>query len=224
VNHASEWLNNVYAAMHPPVTCRGSHHEEDTILRALLPEDPVVYVDVGAAEPIQCSNTWQFYEAGGHGLLIEPLPEWWGPLLRFRPRDQLWPTAASDFNGPADFQLGQSGSTLGDRGDIATPIDRTTVEVMRLDGILALFPAIRDACQLCDIDIEGSEPRALRSIDWDVFHPDVVCIEDYDGRYVAQMRDYGYTNVACTVHNIVFVRDDLTQQSKERLCRICPSN
>ncbi len=206
---ASAWLEDIYAAMNRPVTCRGSHNNEDAILRSLLPDDPVIYIDVGAAEPVQCSNTWQFYEAGGYGLLIEPLPEWWGSLLRHRPRDRLWPTAASDRNDKATFELFGSGSTLGDRGHVAPKSEWTTIGLMRFGDILNLFPAIRDACKFCNIDVEGHEIHVLAGIDWDTFRPDVFCIEDYDGgTHTEFLAEYGYTpHAERTIHNVFYTRD-----------------
>ena len=203
---AAAWLENVYETMHRPVTHSGSHWEEDAILRALLPDDPVVYVDVGAAEPEECNNTWQFYQAGGHGLLIEPLPEWWGPLLRHRHRDELWPTGASDRQGKAPFQLGQNGSTLGDRGNI-NALGHTEIELMPFRDILNLFPDIRDNCQLCDVDVEGHEEHVFNGMDWDTFRPDVFCVEDYDGKWSHLLTEHGYVETARTVHNIIYTKD-----------------
>ena len=44
---------------YPAVSCRGSQSGEDDILEELLPGDGV-YIDIGAGEPKQCSNTWLF--------------------------------------------------------------------------------------------------------------------------------------------------------------------
>ena len=58
----------------PTITRDGSQFDEDEILAGLLPEEFGVYVDIGAFDPVECSNTWQFYKRGWRGLLVEPLP------------------------------------------------------------------------------------------------------------------------------------------------------
>ncbi len=216
---AALWLKDVFAAMHPPITCPGSFTGEDAILRKLLPDDPVVYVDVGAAEPVQCSNTWQFYQAGGRGLLIEPLPEWWGPLLRHRPLDRLWPTAASDRQGGSRLRMCQAGSSLDPEWRIKE-LGTTAIETMRLKDILQVFPEIRDSCQFCDVDVEGHEREVLSGIDWGTFRPNVYCVEyplyhpDHQGestedKWAHILLDNGYREVTRTPGNIIYVEEKL---------------
>ena len=211
-------------AMHPTVTCSGSHGNEDAILRALLPDDPVVYVDVGANEPEQANNTWQFYQAGGYGLLIEPLPKYWHALLRHRFRDQLCPVAVADCNGISDLRVSVegngSGSTLDPNWNIKEQ-GRIPVETDTLASVLARYPDIRDTCQLCDIDVEGLEWAVLAGIDWATFRPLVFCIEyiafhpehagpDISDRWSHILIENGYfEGIRTAAGNIIYVRNDL---------------
>ena len=73
----------------------------------------MVYVAVGANASEQASNTWQFHQAGGRGLLIEPLPKYWPDLLRHRPHDRLCPLAVTDRAGIADLRVSVEGDGSG---------------------------------------------------------------------------------------------------------------
>jgi len=209
------WTEDIFAASRRPAGCPGSQREEDEILAGLLPDSPIVYVDVGAAAPVECSNTWQFYLAGGHGLLIEPLAQHWPALLRQRHRDRLWPMAAGAEHGEATLrEFGSGSSLLPDWEIVETGTSR--VEVMPLAEILNLFPTIRDKCQFLDVDVEGFERQVFEGIDWRTFHPRVICAEwiwfhppNFDGRDVSLewapiLTTQGYREVARTEHNAIY--------------------
>lgn len=160
----------------PKTPNAGAQAGLDCVLRKLLPTDPVVYVDVGAAEPIECSNTWQFYEAGGHGLLIEPLPFCWYPLLLQRHRDCLWPRAVASSNGWARFHVCGTCSSL-DPAWTTEKRGTLMVETERLDEILDRFPQIADEASLCSIDVEGTEEDVVADTDWELFRPRILVVE-----------------------------------------------
>ena len=163
--------------MHQQVGCPGGQDGEDTILRQLLPLQPAAsYLDIGAYGPVETSNTWQFYQAGWRGLLVDPLPACWGRLLLGRPGDHVMPVAAGAKRGIARLRIAEACSSLNRHWNIA-PTDVKLVELWPTRDILALFPAIRDTCQLCSIDVEGSEREVLAGIDWGTFRPRVIVIE-----------------------------------------------
>lgn len=162
----------------PRVYKEGSQYEEFKTLRALLPEDSGFYVDVGAGEPVECSNTWEFYKLGWRGLLIECLPTLYPAILRNRPGDFVCPLAVSDSTGFARLRPNNSLSSIKPDWDIPeTP--ELLVECDTLDNILKLYPQIRDNCSLLSVDVEGSEKEAIAGIDWEVFQPKVIIIEAF---------------------------------------------
>ena len=172
----AHWTTDQYDVSQMPVRCEGSFTGEDPILRALLPDDPVVYVDVGAAHPVCCSNTWQFYKAGGRGLLIEPQTIFWPAILRRRPRDHLWPTAVGDRHEVKSWRSASSCSTFCDDWDIGES-QPGRVEMVPLQYALAELPHIRDAATFLDVDANGYEGQVLAGNDWDAFRPEVVCVK-----------------------------------------------
>jgi hypothetical protein len=63
---------------------------EDSIADFYLPGiTRGTYVDVGANDPVEYSNTYAFYKKGWQGLLVEPNPDRTELLRVFRPRDTV---------------------------------------------------------------------------------------------------------------------------------------
>lgn len=172
VSGFSNWHQRTYSRPEP----YGSQAGEDAILAELLPESNGVYVDVGAGEPISCSNTFQLWNRGWRGLLIEPRKDAVWDLCSRRYGDYVYPAAASNIDGYGQLHLHGSVSSLQADWNIAEQA-LTFCPTERLSSILAKFPSIRDACLLCSIDVEGHEREVLEGIDWVTFRPRVFCIE-----------------------------------------------
>ena len=65
-----------------------SQNFEDVLLWRALRDVPAgFYIDVGANDPELHSVTKLFYDAGWHGINIEPMPSYLQPFLDQRPRD-----------------------------------------------------------------------------------------------------------------------------------------
>jgi len=209
-------INKLSNRTYPNVGRRGSQGQEDEILGDLLSGDGA-YVDIGAAEPVQCSNTWQFYQRGWRGLLIEPLFWYWPALLHQRPGDYLYDAAVRNYTGFTLLRVQGTvssvmpGWNIEEQASILVPCE-TTAE------ILAKFPAVRDACRLCSIDVEGAEKEVLEGIDWSTFQPEVFVIEfraydpvklgeDISGEWINLLTAQGYKEVARTSLNIIFQKE-----------------
>jgi FkbM family methyltransferase len=180
--HHSNLLLNAMGRLlrhsHPTVGREGSQGDEDAVLAELLPQPTGSYIDVGAGDPIECSNTWKFYERGWRGLLVECLPSAWHALLRHRPGDFLCPLAASDKAGFARLRVANSVSSIRSDWDMDEQAE-LVVETDTLMNILGPFPQIRENCSLLSIDVEGAESQVLKGIDFEAFKPRVIVIEKY---------------------------------------------
>lgn len=185
------------------------------VLRALL-ADPVVYVDVGAGEYAECSNTWPFYKAGGHGLLVEPNSEFWHELEVNRPRDILLSVAAHSFTG--QMPMYRAGTVTSVHSDWAESKHSFIAAAMPLAAMLARYPDIRDNCQLCSIDVEGAERDVLLGIDWAAFRPKVFIVEyikyhptevgeDLSGQWRKIIESHGYRECCRSWLNIIYIRE-----------------
>jgi FkbM family methyltransferase len=204
------WMGRTY----PQVTVPGAQAGEDAILAELLRGSQGTYVDVGASHPIECSNTWQFYRQSWRGLLIEPLRDPWPAILKHRPGDHLWPQAASNYTGYGRLRMHGTVSSL--RADWAIQEQATALcEVDTLANILERFPAIRDNCRLCSIDVEGEEKAVLEGIDFSTFHPEVFVVEwlvygkqppddDRSAAWRPILEGHGYKQVHKTGLNYIF--------------------
>lgn len=147
------------------------------LLNRLLPEYGR-YVDIGANDPIQISNTWPLYARGWTGLLIEPDPGCWPRILRHRPNDCLWPTAVSDRVGHAILRADDSGvSSIEPDWPCPENAVLVAVELLPTHEVLQMFSNIRNECRLCSVDVEGHEAAVLRGIDFTVFRPEVFVVE-----------------------------------------------
>ena len=83
--------------MPPEAFVSFAQNGEDIVLwRALRHIRTGVYVDVGAADPIDDSVTKAFYERGWRGVNVEPVPAYAELLRQDRPRDLTFAEAAGN--------------------------------------------------------------------------------------------------------------------------------
>jgi FkbM family methyltransferase len=168
------------------------------------------YVDVGAYDPFNASNTLVLYRRGWTGINIEPNPLAFARLLRFRPRDINLGVAISDTEGEASFVVAGSFSGLetSDRLWADRQPTRIQIETRRLDSILAQHRPIGEI-DLLDIDCEGHEVAVLRSNDWDRFRPRVILVECHPGSgsgAEAFLAEMGYRQLERLGLTLVFER------------------
>ena len=70
-----------------PFISYAQNFEDVMLWRALCDMENGFYVDVGAADPKELSDTRAFYERGWSGINVEPLDEYFDKLTQARPRD-----------------------------------------------------------------------------------------------------------------------------------------
>jgi FkbM family methyltransferase len=161
-----------------------AQNNEDVLLwRALGRIENGFYIDVGANDPVEHSVTKAFYDAGWHGINIEPLPVHIDAFQEQRPRDTNLAVAA----GSEDGSL-----TLYDVPAVrgwASP-DAAVAELHRTEGhqVAELTVPVRTLASICSehvrgqihflkIDVEGFEGEVLRGMDFERWRPWVLVIE-----------------------------------------------
>ena len=193
---------------------------EDMIVRHYLGQFmPIGYVDIGASHPVHYNNTYAFYEQGGHGILVDPLPSACTKLRAQRPRDFVVEAAV----GSAPEKLihvfePDVLSTAVLKDDYVTNGGRLVGSVKARGFTLAEIMAMartransKQDVRFVSIDCEGDELDVLQSNFWCEYRPTIVCVEtkswgkDQDSRAVAEfMQAQGYKWLADTGLNTFF--------------------
>ena len=160
-----------------------SQNFEDVMLwRALQHIERGFYIDVGANDPTIDSVTKAFYEAGWHGINIEPLLSHHADLVRDRPNDinlmcaagaalgkiELWECDVRGWATAKEEVIAQL-SSVGHQGTLRSVPMRT------LADICAEF--VKGDIHFLKIDVEGFEQDVLEGADFLRFRPWIVVIE-----------------------------------------------
>jgi FkbM family methyltransferase len=136
------------------------------------------YVDVGAFDPFNASNTLLFYRRGWFGINIEPVPAAFARLHHFRRRDINIGVAIDESAGQASFIVDGPFSGLDAEGHLWRSRERPRIVV----PTLPLASVLQEHCltaeiDFLDVDCEGRELQVLRSNDWERFRPQIVLLE-----------------------------------------------
>jgi len=159
--------------------------EDIHLLRALkgVHHEVGFYIDVGAWDPEIDSVTKLFYDAGWHGINVEPSPKWFARLLEQRPRDINLQVAVSETPGEITYYEHPDGG-LGTTVESIADLHKAAGYLQKKDLIVKTLTLT----QICDqyapkdihflkIDVEGGEGTVLRSMDFCKYRPWVLCIE-----------------------------------------------
>jgi FkbM family methyltransferase len=161
-----------------------SQFGEDRLIADFLREPKGFYVDVGAFDPWNISNTALLFERGWRGINIDADA---GAIERFRqerPDDINLNVGVGLARGELDlfaFEVGAVNTfdpRLADRWVSVFGQPRTVkVPVLPLSDILAEHMPEGVRIDLLDVDCEGLDEEVIRSNDWERFRPRVVCVE-----------------------------------------------
>lgn len=153
------------------------------------------YVEVGANDPRERSQTWHLEQQGWTGVLIEPQPDLAATLRAERKGKVFAAACSSPAKAGQELPLYVAGplSSL-DRHSMApgaTPEKVIRVPVRTLDSILeeAGSPAAFD---FLSVDVEGHEIEVLQGLDLTRWRPRLIMIEDH----VADLSKHRYLNAA----------------------------
>lgn len=207
-----------------------SQSGEDVIVKFIfqcLGIDRPTYIDIGANHPFSLSNTALFYLTGSRGINIEPDPELFALLQKFRKQDINLNIGISNQKGFMDFyvmlsptmstfslmesEMLKKETSLSVRHVIKTKTD-TLTNVLN-DYSQGVFP------DFLSLDVEGLEESIIESIDYHHNFPKVICIETLtytennteikEQGMINTLLDKGYIMFADTYINSIFVRQDL---------------
>lgn len=190
-----------------------SQDEERHLIRDFFGGRPGYFVEVGANDPYQHSQTWHLEQRGWDGVLIEPQPAL-AERLKAERRAQVFAAACSSperagrtvslYVAGAQSTLDRDSMSPGHRPDGVIDVPART-----LDDILteARSPAPLD---FLSVDVEGHEIEVLRGFDIARWRPRLILLEDHvvsldKHRY---LKARGYRLIRRTIFNGWYVPAD----------------
>jgi FkbM family methyltransferase len=196
-----------------------SQQGEDIVLYHLLRDamriEKPTYLDIGAADPIESSNTYLLHWTGGHGVLVEPNPAYHERLRMHRPHDTVvgvgvGVTDASE----ADYYVIRGNPTLNtfSKEDVAVLRERAKQEVVEkvlkipLVGVNKLIAKYLGAApDLLSIDVEGWDFAILRTLDFARYRPAVIIAESLPAGPIPKLlASKGYELRGASMYNAIF--------------------
>jgi FkbM family methyltransferase len=141
------------------------------------------YIDVGANHPSIDSVTKYFYQRGWRGINIEPEPRNFRLLQQHRHRDINLQIGLSDKEGSLKMR-----QYMGYRSGLSTFSEEmktehgTNEDFIDVDVPVTTLKKVLDEQKVgkidfMKIDVEGHEYNVLKSNDWKVYRPSLICIE-----------------------------------------------
>jgi FkbM family methyltransferase len=168
------------------------------------------FVEVGAFDGVQWSNTSGLVDIGWHGVYFEPQTRFWGKLMNNhggKPGITLIKKAISNFQGQAKLYVAGSVSTIKEEvRDVYSDIEGFAhtgirygryewVPVNTLDNELARLDVPRPFDVLV-IDVEGAEYDVLEGFSIDYYKPRLAIIEAHE-----QFHDERLSSKATDINN-----------------------
>jgi FkbM family methyltransferase len=168
------------------------------------------FVEVGANDPQDLSQTWHLEQRGWTGILVEPQPELAAELRRRRAARVFAVACSSPEHAGTDMVLHLAGihSSLDPALNISTVSAHGSIKVpvRALDDILSEAGA-PIPLDLLSIDVEGLEIDVLRGLALERWRPRLILVEDLamNLRLHRYLRRHGYKWVRRTGLNSWYV-------------------
>lgn len=191
-----------------------SQYGQDELLNQLLNKKNGFFIDIGAHDGISFSNSYLFEtELEWNGICIEPLPNVFKKLQKNR-KCILENCAISDIEGILDFVAIEgyhemlSGFNREEIAQTSILLNSGSYEIIkvntfRLDTILNKHN-IKYA-DFCSIDTETTEINVLKSINWNNYQIEYLCVErnDADQKIINYLKPYKYEYVTIIKGDII---------------------
>jgi FkbM family methyltransferase len=147
-----------------------------------------VYLDAGAHDPIEYSNTLIFYKRGWRGINVDFSETKIERFRRLRPDDHSVVACLSD--GPREVQVAHYAASNTDRimpvgiTDYesllgAKPVSTRSLQTTTLNEIIAASRFKPEEINYVNIDCEGHDLEVLRGLDLNHCRPKVITIEGW---------------------------------------------
>jgi FkbM family methyltransferase len=174
---------------------------ESELIAAYLPPRGF-FIEVGAYDPVELSQTFQLEQCGWDGLLIEPVPSHAERLRAVRRVRVLQVACGAPEQNGKNLPIHVAGARSSVRYALGQAI---CVPVVTIDSILTEAKISR--VEFLSVDVEGAEIDVLKGFPFDRIRPDLVLIEDFADDFARHrfMRSKQYKRVRRTGNNSWYV-------------------
>ena len=210
----------------------GSHSQylEDVFIDSIFRgKQNGTYVDIGANDPSELSNTKRFYDRGWRGVNVEPDVRMYRKLCAERPEDTNLNLGIGGETGELTFYelspntlstFAKDSALYSVRKEGAQIVSETKVQVISLAELFKSH-APGTTVDFLSVDAEGYEVAILSSNDWERYRPVTVIVEvnqDKKGRVANLLKQNGYLLVYYNGTNGIYAdgRSDLVRSHMER--------
>jgi len=206
-----------------------SQEGEDLIINRILKTkkikyDEIFYLDIGSGHPIKYSNTFYFYIRGSKGIAVDAFEKNIKLHRLLRPRDKSFDLILGNDEKLIDYYVFNqselntiSKKRVNELEDykISPLYTQKKQQSMTYNFFLKKVGEDIKRINLFSIDIEGAELEVLKSINWENFKPEIICVEiiikNFDDLYENEvfkiLKLNGYTFYSKLINSVIFIKN-----------------
>ncbi len=158
------------------------------------------YIEIGAFDPIDSSNSYKFYKLGWKGINIDPMPKAINRFNKFRPRDINLQIAIYDEEKVTEMYIWEQYpgiNTLNMKIAEQRSNDKRygpynskfTVNCKRLETIFGQYNLDKQHISFLSVDVEGAELNVLKSNNWNKYRPEIIILESFEMNIANYLKD-----------------------------------
>ena len=158
-------------------------NEDTAVLNYFRYKKKGFYVDVGCFHPTHRNNTYLLHKQDWGGINIDT-SEFSIDLFNYmRPKDLNYNCAISNNNEVVKLfyqkELSQLSTIERDQAETVFQgnIKEKTIQAFTLDEILKKDKYNNTKIDFLDIDVEGADLKVLKGLSFDIYQPELVCVE-----------------------------------------------
>lgn len=174
-----------------------------------IPLERANYIEVGVDNPFMYNHTYFLYLEGANGILVDANPESINLIEVVRKKQKVLNKIISNKKGRAYFYISDIPSLSSmdieninfNNGKIK---EKIMLETISINDVLAM----QEKTIVLSIDLEGYDKIALKSINFDLFHPEIICAEigKPNEEILEYMENQGYALSFCNYINSIWER------------------
>jgi len=162
-----------------------SQYQEDLIIDSFFnAKSNGSYIDIGAFDPNELSNTKKFYEKGWRGINIDPNSATIKAFEKCRPDDTNLNVGISEKEEEILFyEMNERALSTFNYSDAENSFKQTpgakivNQYIVKCLPLKKIFEDYNKPVDFLSIDVEGYEESVLKSNDWNTYRPTIIVIE-----------------------------------------------